>query len=57
LLLPVKLIAAVIGRGGGWLVRLPLTLLGMLARLIGLAALIGLLVLVVVAVLTIVRAA
>jgi serine/threonine-protein kinase len=56
-LMPVRLVALFIGRGGAWLIRLPLTILGVLARIIGLLVLLALIVLVVVTVLGVVAAA
>jgi serine/threonine protein kinase len=56
-LMPVRLVALLLGRGGAWLIRLPLTILGVLARLIGLLVLLALIVLVVVTVLGVVAAA
>ncbi len=51
LLLPVRGVAMVAGRGGRWLVRLPLTILGLLARLIGLLVVMALIALVIATVL------
>ncbi|MCA8966900.1 MAG: hypothetical protein KDC48_18610, partial [Planctomycetes bacterium] len=57
LLLPIRGIASFTGKGGMWLLRLPFTILGLLARLIGLLVVVALIVLIVVTVLGVLSAA
>ncbi len=57
LLLPIRGIASFTGKGGMWLLRLPFTILGLLARLIGLLVVLALIVLIVVTVLGVLSAA
>ncbi len=56
-LLPVRLISMVSGRGAGWLVRLPLRLIGLTAQLVGYLVVAALVLLVVVAILAVFQAA
>ncbi len=56
-LLPVRAISAVAGRGIVWLVKLPFTILGLLLRLIGLLLVMALVVLALVTVASLLAAA
>jgi len=55
-LVPVRAISSIAGRGVMWIVQLPFRILGLLARLIGLLVVAGLVLLVIVTVLNLVRA-
>ena len=57
LLVPMRGVATFAGRGGVWLLRLPITILGLLARLVGLLVVLALIVLIVVTVLGVLSAA
>ena len=55
-LLPVRAVSATVGRGFVWLLQLPFTILGLMARLIGLLLVLAMVVLVLVALASLVMA-
>jgi hypothetical protein len=56
ILLPVKAISLVVGKGLLWVLRLPFRILGLMAQLVGLLLVVAIIVLIVVTVLSLVSA-